>query len=358
MRVGMIVVSILFIVIIQQNVKSNMKVYAKESAYTVEFVANGGKGTMKLQKIVFDRKSTLKKCTFYRKGYIFVGWSVSKNGKIKYKNKAKVKNLTLSGKKIKLYARWKKDGVRRALILGHTTKSAIQIDTLLAIGRMMTHSLFYGKTMKQVEFYPNHTGFEINERFKNTFKDTKQNDISYIYIVCHSNRYGEMYIGTDGGYCTPAELRKLCDDNIKGTVVVMIESCFAGSVIGQSIPQKENDAMDCSEQILNEFIKTSSDNNATLTTSKYKVICSSRKDETSMGGSISLATKYWSLGGGWNQDRNKKCKLNADANKDNQVTLKELYNYSYKKVKKENPNQHICVYPENSGFVIFGRFKY
>lgn len=353
----MIVLVLFFIVIMWHNVTHNIKVYGKESVFKVEFVSNGGKGTMKMQTIVLDKKTTLKKCTFYRKGYIFTGWATSKNGKVKYKNQAKIKNLTSSGKKIKLYARWKKDGVRRALILGHTTKSVIQKDTLMAIGKMMTHSIFYGKGMEKIEFYPDHTREEIVEQLKKTFENTKSNDISYIYIVCHSNRYGELYIGIDETYITPTELRKICDENIKGTVVVMIESCFSGTIIGQSKSKLEEDDVDYSEQILNQFIKTSSIDK-TLTTSKYKVICSSRKEETSVGGKISLATKYWSFGGGWDQSKNKKCKLKADINKDNKVTLNELYQYSYNKVKKERPNQHICVYPKNSKFIVYGRFKY
>ncbi|MBO7683825.1 MAG: InlB B-repeat-containing protein [Kiritimatiellae bacterium] len=46
---------------------------------------------------------------FKRTGYKFAGWATKKNGKVAYKNKAKVKNLTATnGKTVTLYAVWNK----------------------------------------------------------------------------------------------------------------------------------------------------------------------------------------------------------------------------------------------------------
>lgn len=43
----------------------------------------------------------------------------------------------------------------------------------------------------------------------------------------------------------------------------------------------------------------------------------------------------------------------------NTVLIKhELYRYSYKKVKAEKSTQHVCVYPKNNPFIVFGRFNY
>lgn len=75
---------------IKKGSVGNKTLYAKWTAnpYKVSFSANG----------------------FKRKGYTFKGWNTKKNGKGKtYKNKAAIKNLTTkAGRKITLYAQWKK----------------------------------------------------------------------------------------------------------------------------------------------------------------------------------------------------------------------------------------------------------
>ena len=56
-----------------------------------------------------DKTVTLRANTFKRSRYKFAGWAKKKNGKVAYKNKAKVKNLTdKDGKTVTLYAVWKK----------------------------------------------------------------------------------------------------------------------------------------------------------------------------------------------------------------------------------------------------------
>ena len=52
---------------------------------------------------------TLRANAFKRTSYKFKGWAKTKKGKVAYKNKAKVKNLTdKNGKTVTLYAVWKK----------------------------------------------------------------------------------------------------------------------------------------------------------------------------------------------------------------------------------------------------------
>lgn len=93
----------------------NVKVYAKWSPikYTVKFNANGGSGTVSSQTMTYNKSTVLNKNNFTKKGYTFKGWATSKtdakNGKVKYANKAKVKNLSSkSGAIVTLYAVWKK----------------------------------------------------------------------------------------------------------------------------------------------------------------------------------------------------------------------------------------------------------
>ena len=86
-------------------------VWAKP-AYKVKFCANGGKGQMDVLQMTYGKSKKLSANKFKRNGYAFKGWATSKSaakkGKIKYKNKKSVKNLTMTGKTVKLYAVWKK----------------------------------------------------------------------------------------------------------------------------------------------------------------------------------------------------------------------------------------------------------
>ena len=356
MKLTLLVISMLLVVIIlQSNTHCAQKVMGKEAAYTVVFYANGGKGTMKTQTIGVSKKVSLKKCTFYRNGYIFQGWALSKTGKVKYKNNAKVQKLSIAGKNVKLYAKWKKAGKRRGIALVESSTPAVPKLDAESTYAMMKNSKFYGKKMDKLVLYPDHTKAEIEKKMKTLFKNNTSMDISYIYMSCHGDKKGNIYIGSDGTYFSTSELRKFCDENIQGTVVLMLDCCFSEMVIASSIKDTE---FDFSEKFVTDFMSIDENNEKGLTTSKYKVICSSRKKETSWGGEISLATKYWNKGTGWISVSKEKCKLYADSNADKKVSLKELYKYSYKKVLNENPRQHVTVYPKNSSFIIFGKFDY
>jgi uncharacterized repeat protein (TIGR02543 family) len=87
-------------------------VWAK-AKYKVAFYANGGKGKMAAQTFTYGKAAKLAANKFTApKGKKFAGWATSKanakKGKVKYKNKASVKNLVATGKTVKLYAAWKK----------------------------------------------------------------------------------------------------------------------------------------------------------------------------------------------------------------------------------------------------------
>ena len=81
----------------------------KPCSYKIKFDRNGGKGTMKTLSATYDKNVTLTANAFTKAKYKFAGWAKTKNGKVAYKNKAKVKNLTATnGKTVTLYAVWKK----------------------------------------------------------------------------------------------------------------------------------------------------------------------------------------------------------------------------------------------------------
>ena len=88
--------------------------------YTIAFKPRGGEGSMKILKVSEGETVKLPANKFTREGFKFAGWSVGKSdvinlkrfqiGKVKYKNRAEVKNLTKPGKIVKLYACWRGNG--------------------------------------------------------------------------------------------------------------------------------------------------------------------------------------------------------------------------------------------------------
>ena len=107
-----------------------------KSTYTVVFNPMGGSGKTYTQKIEVGKSIKLTANKFKRDGYKFVGWATKEGrpilsgtdvtkfknvnmkhfqlGKVKYKNKASVKNLTSKGKTVQLYAVWKGCGPEAA----------------------------------------------------------------------------------------------------------------------------------------------------------------------------------------------------------------------------------------------------
>lgn len=71
---------------------------------TVVFNANGGKGLMDSIKIESDTSQVLPQVTFTKDGYTFAGWSDSKDGEVKYLDKANFSMGTQTS--VTLYAVW------------------------------------------------------------------------------------------------------------------------------------------------------------------------------------------------------------------------------------------------------------
>ena len=112
--------------------------YAKwaKKNYKVKFVANGGKGAMSAQKMVYGKSAKLNANKFKRSGFVFAGWAKKKNGAVAFKNKAAVKNLTTTGKTVKLYAQWAKKNYK------------VKFFANGGKGKMAVQKMVYGKSAK------------------------------------------------------------------------------------------------------------------------------------------------------------------------------------------------------------------
>lgn len=243
---------------------------------------------------------------------------------------------------------------RRALVLGETSTSAVPILDVTSMVSMMENSTFSNNNMTEVVQYNDRTKAQITNEIKSLFSNNTENDVSYIYFTCHGSSSGGIYIGSDGTCYTPAELRLLLDENVKGSVVLMIDCCYAANAIKEDMPDSDaNFADSFMDSFISEDVTTKS---GELANEKYHVICACDKTETASGGTSSLATRYWELGCGWDELNAASTSLNADSNADNQVTMSEVYTYSYPRILSQNSSQHIVVYPENDNFTVFGRY--
>ena len=84
-----------------------VKVYYDRNKYTVCFNSNGGTGTMSNQTFYYGVSQNLRKNSFSRNSYSFLGWSTSETSAKKYTDSEDVLNLSnRDGVIINLYAQW------------------------------------------------------------------------------------------------------------------------------------------------------------------------------------------------------------------------------------------------------------
>jgi len=82
-------------------------VWSRLETYMIQFKANGGSGSMKQITYICGEKRKLPECTFYRKGYIFAGWSVDGIGPVSYGDGSVISRTAEEGD-VQLFAVWNK----------------------------------------------------------------------------------------------------------------------------------------------------------------------------------------------------------------------------------------------------------
>lgn len=199
-------------------------------------------------------------------------------------------------------------------------------------------------------------------------------DVSYVYLHGHGGvLYDQHYIALSpnctsaGSMLSASELRSLLD-GIPGTKVVILESCYSGSVIG-----KGEDTF--AQGFVDEFTAGGAmSKSGELAGSNYYVMCSTVGSAESwnfynykMLGKKkftgSVFTYGLAKGAGWDIVSDKGVTAAADTNKDKLVTLAELSLYSQNIVNQGIQTycanegryftQRIAVYPANSAYPVF-----
>ncbi len=219
----------------------------------------------------------------------------------------------------------------------------------------------------------NKTLEQLNTALLDFAKEVDADDVSYVYVNCHSG-YDSMGLGyTDGGirYISLISVRELLDQ-IPGKKILLFDTCHSGQAIAEDEKnssstrtrklrkEETNQSALFLQNMISAFQpkKTAMARKSEMRKDKYYVLCSSTEDELSYGDLIygNRATRYWCEGGGWNYKEQKEDKYYADSNGNNVVTLEELYQYSYDKVVEiSEDTQHVVRWPEGSTEKVFGK---
>ena len=209
------------------------------------------------------------------------------------------------------------------------------------------------------------TRAEAVATLRKTFEGAGEQDVSLFYITCHGYYVGGMsYLQFHDGsmlsaYDLERELRR-----IPGTVVVMIDCCGSGGVIGEATSLE-----DFNKGIVSVF--SGMQGESPMRRTKYKVITSASLDEDSYRISFdedlsesAMATVFARAlcdGAGWDITRARRAALRADTNMNRSITLQELYQYTsrrvgwYLQLVGGKYAQNVQVYPEGDPFVVFER---
>ena len=187
---------------------------------------------------------------------------------------------------------------------------------------------------------------EAFNNIRNSLKDAKETDVSYVYLAAHGviGSQGDLAL-TKTEFVSLKEIRDVLD-TIPGTIVLMDVSCFSGYAIDTKL---------FTNQVVSVFAPSS----------KYKIITGCKANEVgALIPYISVPTAIWGEGCGYNYFKdftydhtilpvNSRCtgKLKADYNKDGYVTLNELYKYTNEQYSKSGITFRAQVYPENDDFV-------
>ncbi len=187
----------------------------------------------------------------------------------------------------------------------------------------------------------------IKNAILETFKDAKEDDVSYFYYMGHGNVRLNTPVITPADYkytdflsmITVHELKAWLDE-IKGHKVILLETCHGGNFI-------ERDArgfgLNFDELVIKEFSALSK----SLNRPNYYVITSSA------GSQLSWENTFWNFSY-FCRPFIEGCEGKADLNEDGLVSISELYRYATDWIAKQSlpKPQHPQIYPEGSQFVI------
>ena len=265
----------------------------------------------------------------------------------------------------------------RALLVGEqnyaSTVAAVRTGSVNSVSglRSMLEGLSFGGERYQVNALLDASRDGVLAAVGETFAEATEKDMSLFYITCHGYYAGgmtclQMY---DGSVLTAAELASALRA-VKGDVLVVIDCCGSGGVIGRA--SRTGDILRGIDGVFGGVVGP-----AVMGSSRFRVLASATLEQESYRVSFSdtaaesgMATVFARAiceAGGWSIDRAATGAMRADRNYDGRVTLDELYGYVSRRVmwylqltgtltgREGQYIQSVQVWPEGDGLVAFGR---
>lgn len=253
--------------------------------------------------------------------------------------------------------------VYRALVLGEQTyQEGVRLgglNTAQGVADMLMNQSIEGSSY-QVRLQLDSTRSEIIEGIQTAFEGAKETDISLFYINCHgAYENGTAYLRLHDESRVTVRQLELMLRNIPGKVVVILDFCQSGAFIGAG-GEFDQFAADADEVF---------SGGTPLTAGRYTVIASASADEDSYRRSFTSGNDEFSTaaimgrslceGAGWDIIYDRGVSLKADADRNKQITVQEIYEYTKKRVahylEGSGVTQTVHVFPEGDQTVIFGR---
>ena len=237
--------------------------------------------------------------------------------------------------------------------------------------RSMLENLSFDGARFQVSTLLDASRDEVLSGIENGFFDAGEQDLSLFYITCHGYYAGgmtflQMY---DGSVLAAAELAQALR-GVKGDVMVVIDCCGSGGVIGRA-----SDTGDILKGI--DAVFDGAVGPAVMGTSRFRVLASAALEQesyrvsfNSSAGESDMSTVFARAlceAGGWSIDRGARAALRADRNYDGRVTLTEVYTYVARRVmwylnltgtltgSEGQYVQTVQLWPEGDGLVVMQR---
>ncbi len=265
----------------------------------------------------------------------------------------------------------------RALLVGEqnyaATVAAVRTGSVNSVSglRSMLEGLSFDGARFQAEALLDASRDGVLAAIERAFAGTGEADMSLFYITCHGYYAGgmtclQMY---DGSVLTAAELARALRD-VKGDVLVVIDCCGSGGVIGRA--SGTADILKGIEGVFSGTVGPS-----VMGTSRFRVLASAALEQDSYRVSFSDAAAESGMAtvfaralceaGGWSIDRSARSAMRADLDYDGRVTLNELHAYTARRVMwylnltgaltgaEERYVQSVQVWPEGDGLVVFER---
>ena len=265
----------------------------------------------------------------------------------------------------------------RALLVGEQNYvegiAAVRTGSVNSVSgmRSMLENLAFDGAKFQVGTLLDASRDEVLAGIANGFFEAGDGDLSLFYITCHGYYAGGMTCLQlyDGSVLTAAELAQALRD-VKGDVLVVIDCCGSGGVIGRA-----SGTADILRGIDAVFEGTVGP--AVMATSRFRVLASAALEQESYRVSFNNSAAESDMStvfaralceaGGWSVDRAARTAMRADRNYDGRVTLTELYDYAARRVMwflnlsgtLSGANgqyvQSVQLWPEGDGLVVMQR---